>query len=203
MKGMIIMWKKIPLILSLLIYCQVGYASPLEEFSPGHAALDVNWKPDAFRGGQNKWDISGTVGLNSRWAINYRQIDFSPKFKGVQLETSNKELNLIYKMDPNIQLYAGYSITKGHETLSGQRLTQQNMVQGGIIAMKSLGHCTTLYTMLGGGDHSANVEFGLSYRMQKDLELNVTYRHLEFRNLGHEKLEEDFRGFGIGFTYKY
>ncbi len=197
------MWKKIFLLMSLLIYCQAGFASPLENFSPGHAALDVNWKPDAFRGGQNKWDFSGTVGLNGRWAINYRQFDFSPNFKGNQLETSNKEVNLLYKINPNIQLYAGYSIAKGHEMFSGRRLPQQNMAQGGIIAMKSLGHSTTLYTILGRGDNSANVEFGVSYLIRKNLELNVTYRHLEFKKLGPEKLEEDFRGFGIGFTYKY
>lgn len=197
------MWKKILLLSSLLIYCQDGYASPLVDFSPGHAAIDVNWKLDAFRGGENKWDLSGTVGLNGRWAVNYRQFDFSPKFKGIQLETSNKELNLIYKINPNIQLYAGYSITKGHETLSGQRLIQQNTAQGGIIAMKSVGHGTTLYTLLGRGDHSANVEFGLSYQMQKNLEMTATYRHLEFKKLGPQKLEEDFRGFGLGFTYKF
>lgn len=200
---MIVMWKKLFLLLSLLIYCQAGYASPLQDFSPGHAALDVNWKPDSFRGGKNKWDLSATVGLNGQWALNYRQIDFSPKSNGVQIETDNKELNLIYKIDPNIQLYAGYSITKGHEKISGRRLPQQNSAQGGIIAMKSLGHSTTLYTLLGRGDHSANVEFGLSYQMQKNLEMNVTYRHLEFKKLGSKKWEEDFRGFGIGFTYKY
>jgi predicted porin len=203
MKGMSSMWKKLLLAFALLLYCHPGYASPLQDFSPGHMALDVNWKPDSFRGGKNNWDFSGTVGLDGRWALNYRQISFSPKFEGINLYTSNKELNLLYKIDPNIQLYAGYSITKGHETLSGRRLAQNNKVQGGIIAMKSLGQRTTLYTILGGGSDSANIEFGLSYQMKKNLELTATYRHLEFKRVGSQKCEEDFRGFGIGFTYKY
>lgn len=196
------MLKRLLLALTLLLYCPAGYASPLQDFSRGHMAFDVNWKPDAFRGGTNKWEISGTAGLDGRWAVNYRQINFSPKFENCELSTSNKELNLIYKVNPNIQLYTGYSMTKGHETLSGNHIPDKKTVQGGIIGMKNLGHSTTLYGILGGGNHTDNIEFGLSYQLQKNLEITTSYRHLEFKRIGSEHYEEDFRGFGVGFTYK-
>lgn len=194
------MWKRMLLILVLLLYCQAGDASPLQDFSPGHMAIDVNWKPDSFRGGKNNWEFSGTAGLNNHWAVNYRQISFNPTYEGRNLYTNNKELNLIYKINPSIQLYAGYSLTKGHETGSGNDLPQKNLVQGGIIGMKSIGHGTILFGNVGGSNHSANIEFGLSHQIQKNLEVTATYRHLEFREASN--LQEDFRGFGIGFTYK-
>lgn len=196
------MWKRMLLVLVLLLYCQAGYASPLQDFSPGHMAIDVNWKPDSFRGGKNNWEFSGTAGLNGRWAVNYRQISFKPTYEGSKLDTNNKELNLIYKVNPSIQLYAGYSLVKGHEAGSGNDLPQKNLVQGGIIGMKSIGHGTMLFGNVGGSNHSANIEFGLSHQIQKNLEMTATYRHLEFRDIEASNLQEDFRGFGIGFTYK-
>jgi len=127
--------------------------------------------------------------------MNYRQI----KFNGNPIGSSNKEVNVIYKMNDNIQLMVGYSMTKRHGTFSNQSLSTDNMVQGGIIASKSLGHSTNLFTLLSLGSKGDNVEIGLSYQIKKDLELTATYRHLEY-NSGSGK--EDFRGFGLGFTFK-
>lgn len=181
--------------LVMLLYCTPCEASPLQDFSQGKVAIDVNWKPTSFRGGENKWEYSGTVGLGERWAMNYRQLSFNPKFEGKTIDSSNKELNVLYKMNDNIQLMAGYSMTKRY----GTKQSDSNMVQGGIIACKSLGHSTTLYTLLSLGSKGDNVEFGLSYQIRKGLELTTTYRHLEY-NLGSG--QEDFRGFGLGLTYK-
>jgi predicted porin len=124
-------------------------------------AIGVNWKPDSYEGGKNKFDISETLGLNKRWALNYRQMDYNPSYDDANFDTSNKELNLIYKIDPHLQVYAGYSKTTGHDTLSGHELAKKTAAQAGIIAMTSLNKRTTLYTLLGGGDNVANVEFGL------------------------------------------
>jgi predicted porin len=159
----------------------------------------VNWKPNIFWGGDNKWEFSGTVGLGDRWAMNYRQINFKPKFNGNPIDSSNKEVNVIYKMNDTIQLMAGYSMTKRHGTFSTHSLPKDNMVQGGVIASKSLGPSTTLYTLLSLGSKGNNIEVGLSYQIEKDLELTTTYRHLEY-NSG--RGQEDFRGFGIGLTFK-
>lgn len=193
------MWKRLIIALVVLLYCAPCDASPLQDFSQGKVALDVNWKPSSFRGGDNKWEYSGTVGLGDRWAMNYRQISFNPNLNGNPIDSSNKEVNVVYKMNDNIQLMAGYSMTKRHGTFPNQSLPKDNMVQGGIIASKSLGHSTTLYTLMSLGSKGDNVEFGLSYQIKKDLELTTTYRHLEY-NSGSG--QEDFRGFGIGFTFK-
>jgi long-subunit fatty acid transport protein len=165
-------------------------------------AIDVNWKPDSFEGGKDKYDISGTLGLNNRLALNYRQMAYSPSYHSADFETSNKELNLIYKIDPHFQVYAGYSRTTGHDALSGYELTKKNVMQAGIIAMKSLNNRTTLYTLLGGGNNVANVEFGLSYQIKSNIELTSTYRHLSVEKVGSSKLKENYRGFGLGITYK-
>lgn len=194
------MRKKLFLTLLLLFCCSYTNASPLQDFSQGKVAFDVNWKPDSFRGGQNKWEYSITTGVGSRLALGYRQIDFSPRFLGKQIDASNKEVNIIYKMNENIQLTAGYSMTKRHGAFSDRSSEDNaNMAEAGIIAVKSLGHATTLYTLLAIGSKGDNVEFGLSYQIRKNLELTTTYRHLEY-NSGFG--QEDFRGFGVGLTLK-
>lgn len=189
------MWKKLLLALVLLLYCIPCAASPLQDFSQGKVAIDVNWKPDSFRGGDNKWEYSGTVGLGDRWGLNYRQINFNPKLNDKTIGTSNKEVNVLYKMNDNFQLMAGYSMTKRNGTMP----SDSHMVQGGIIASKSLGHSTTLYTLLSLGSKADNVEVGLSCQIKKGLELTTTYRHLEYDS---GNGQQDFRGFGLGLTFK-
>ncbi|MBP2636158.1 MAG: hypothetical protein H6Q72_2065 [Firmicutes bacterium] len=192
------MWKKLFLVMVLLFNCTPGNASPLQDFSPGKVAIDINWKPDSFRGGDNKWEYGGTVGLGGRWALNYRQLHFSPTFHGNSSDASNKEVNVLYKINDNLQLLAGYSMTERKGAVANLP-SEEDMVQGGIIATKKIGHATTLYTLLSCGSKGDNIEVGLSYQLQKNLELTTTYRHLEY-NSGSG--DEDFRGFGVGLTFK-
>lgn len=192
------MWKRLIMALVMLLYCTACDASPLQDFSPGKVALDVNWKPNSFRGGDDKWEYSGTVGLGDRWALNYRQINFRPKYNKSPIDSDNKEVNVLYKINDNIQLMAGYSMTKRHG-LPNRSLPEDNMVQGGVIASTSLGPSTTAFTLLSFGSKGDNIEVGLSYQVAKDVELTATYRHIEYKSGGGQA---DFRGFGLGFTFK-
>ncbi len=94
-----------------------------------------------------------------------------------------------------MQLYIGHSHT---ESEAGHK----SVVQAGVIAARKLSDRVTLYTILGAGRDVVNVEFGLSYRLRPDLELTTTYRHLTVEKVGRASAKENFRGFGLGVTWK-
>lgn len=178
----------------LLLLAGTACASPLDDFTPGRWAFDVNWKPNAYQGG-NALDLGITAGLGRGWAIGGRHSAFDTARGNGDYRVNSSEFNLIRKIGPGLQIYLGYSRTDGE-------VGDKSVVQGGVIAAKKLGDRFTLYTVLGGGRDVANVEFGLSYRLRPDLELTTTYRHLTVEKVGPLHAKESFRGFGLGFTWK-
>ncbi len=187
--------------LALMLLSQVCLASPLDNFKPGSMAVDASLKPYTFEG-SNAWDISITAGLNKNWAVAGRQTRYDAGYAGVNYRITNQELNLIYKVNDQLQLYTGYSHTSGIRQSTGLNTADKDVFQAGVIATKKLDKRTTLYTILGGGKNVANVEFGLSYQLAPHLELTTTYRHLTVEKVGSATVKENFRGFGMGLTYK-
>jgi len=187
--------------LALVLLSQVCLASPLDNFSRGSMAIDVSLKPYAFEG-SNAWDIGMTAGLDKKWAVAGRQARYDSGYAGVNYRTANQELNLIYKVNDQLQLYTGYSHTTGIRQATGLNVADKDVFQAGVIAIKKLDKRTTLYTILGGGKNVANVEVGLSYQLAPCLELTSTYRHLTVEKVGPAAIKENFRGFGLGLTYK-
>jgi hypothetical protein len=172
-------------------------ASPLEDFSPGRLAVDVNWKIHSFSGGDNAVDFGLVAGLGNNWALACRQINFDTAGVSRGYRVESREINLVRKIGDGLQLYAGYFHTGG-----GDGLRARGVPQAGVIAAKKLGDRYTLYTILGGGKDVANIEFGLSCKIRPGLELTTTYRHLTVEKIGEGASRHNYRGFGLGFTWK-
>ncbi len=190
--------KKLVIIMAAVLLLTVApvCASPLEDLSSGRWAIDLNWKPYSFSGGHAS-EFGVTAGLGGDWALAFRQINFDTGGHTRDYGVHNREINLIRKLGDGLQLYAGHSRTGG-----GAGISAKNVVQVGVIAARKLGDRFTLYTILGGGKNVANVEFGLSYRLKPHLELNSTYRHLTVEHIGDRASRHNYRGFGLGLTWK-
>lgn len=190
--------KKLVIIMAavLLLTAAPVCASPLEDLSSGRWAVDLNWKPYSFSGGHAS-EFGITAGLGDGWALAFRQINFDTAGHMRDYGVHNREINLIRKLGGGLQLYAGYS-----RTGDGAGIAAKNVVQAGVIAARKLGDRFTLYTILGGGKDVANVEFGLSYRLNPHLELTSTYRHLTVEHIGAGASRHNYRGFGLGLTWK-
>ena len=184
-----------------MLYSYTCYGSPLTDFSPGSTMLDLSWKPATFEG-KNVFDFSVSTGMGNRWAVNYRQMNYDTTYNAVEYSAKNKELNVIYQLNKNVLLYTGYSMTKGSNKNMGKAIDDKNVPQVGAIAMKKLNDTLTLYSILGGGNNVANVEFGLSYQVNPVMEITSTYRHFTVEKVGQTKVKENFRGFGFGITNK-
>ncbi|MDT8902430.1 hypothetical protein [Anaeroselena agilis] len=190
--------RKIAIIVAaaLLLAAAPVSASPLEDFSPGRWAVDLIWKPGSFSGG-NALEFGVATGLGGDWALACRQINFDTGGYHNDYRTHSREINLIRKLGDDFQFYVGHAHTGG-----GAGIRAKNVIQAGVIATRKLGDRFTLYANLGGGKNVANVEFGLSYRLRPHLELTTTYRHLTVDHIGAGADRHNYRGFGLGLTWK-
>lgn len=170
-------------------------ASPLQDLSAGRWAVDLNWKPNSFIGG-NAFEAGVTAGLGNGWGVNVRQLNYDTAGGCGDYRVKHREINLIRKIGDGLQLYAGHAHT------GGGMADAKNVAQISVIAARKLGDRFTLYGNLGGGSHVANVEFGLSYSLRSDLELTAVYRHLTVDRVGHGEVRDNYRGFGLGVTWK-
>ena len=182
--------------LVLLLTAAPVFASPLEDFSSGRLAVDLNWKPHSFAGG-DALEIGATAGLGGNWAISCRQLGFDTPGHLNDYRVRHREINLIRKIGDRLQIYAGHAHTGRHTGIEAK-----DVVQLGVIVAKKMGDRFTLYTNLGGGKNVANIEIGLSYRLNPHLELTSTYRHLTVEKIGEGAPRHNYRGFGLGLTWK-
>lgn len=194
--------KKLVLIVILLVmFGQVCYASPLNDFTRGDTSVTLISGIHTFEG-SNGIDFTISTGLGNDWATSYRQTDYDTSYHDSAYRVKNRELNILRKITDNLQIYTGYSMTMGCDKLIGQDLKDKGVMQVGIIASKKLGDNTTLYTVLGGGENVTNIEFGLSHQLNAGLEITATYRHFTVEKVGPSQIKENLRGFGLGLTFK-
>lgn len=191
----------VSLITILLLAGGTSQASPLTDFGHGRAAVDLTWQPHTFEG-TNAFAGGVTVGLDGKWALGYRQLNYDVGSPVGDWRTRSQEINLIHKCTDNFQLYAGYARVNGSGLHGSPDLAAKQVVQVGAILSKKLSKRTVAYAILGGGDNLTNIEFGLSYRMEPGLELTATYRHYTVEKVGPAGAKENFRGFGAGLTWK-
>jgi|GEM_PF-4480162 len=180
---------------AMLLLAGPACASPLQDLSAGRWSVDLNWKRNSFIGG-NAFELGVTAGLGSGWAVGGRQLGYDTAGVLGEYRVRHREINLIRKIGDNLQLYAGHART------AGGAAAVKNTAQLGLIATRKLGDRFILFGNLGGGSRVANVEFGLSYSLRPDLELTAVYRHLTVDRAGRGTVKDNYRGFGLGVTWK-
>lgn len=89
----------------------------MDNFSKGSTAVDLAWSAHAFEGGNNSYNFGINHALGDNWAVNYRQTSYAPNYESAHFDAKNRELNLIHKINNNLQLYAGYSRTNANNEI--------------------------------------------------------------------------------------
>lgn len=193
--------KVLAMIAVAIMTCNAADAAPMQNPDKGKAMLDIGRSIHSFEGGKVV-DGGFSIGLDKNWSMSYRHTNFHPDDWGTRIDTKYNELNLNYKYNDNLQLYAGYSRTKGNVHSSGQELDTRNTFQAGVIGFKKLSPDLTLFASLGGGDNVANVEFGLTKHITPQWDATLSYRHLSVEKIGPAGLKENLRSFAMGVSYK-
>ncbi|MCX7781078.1 MAG: hypothetical protein N2491_09235 [Negativicutes bacterium] len=191
--------------------------------------------------GKNNLEWGITFGLGNNFAAQYRQ--YSPKSENfwnllyenyydsyypeyspyVVAKVRANEYNLLYKAGKNITVFTGlvkatasldgnYSYCPLH--LTGERTAPGKKIwQLGATGVTQIADKTTLYGTLAGGKDYSNWEVGVAYKLGKNMEWDVSYRSVKFKDLnGLQSLghygdvvfkDWEFKGLGTGITVKF
>lgn len=214
-------------IICLVAMTGSAFASPLTDYSAGKVAVDFTFYPnlkmeaDHSDGGivktdaKQKFAFGLTTGLGNKWAVQYRY--FSPE--GVDPistdrtnRTKTQEFNLLYQLNKNWSVFAGYHSAKYdlsfYDSVWSQTHTK-GTAQFGLIGSTKIFDKTRLFGSAGFGNRLTNLEFGLSYEVSPNLEFNLTYRYFNSDKLKFTApftgvtLDTKFTGWGLGITCKF
>lgn len=199
--------------LAAMMISSTALAAPLSDYTEGSAAVDVKYSlSQDIKGESNglagKHDLddhlSGglTYGLGNNLAVQYNYTDNKLDFGGDRIIA--QELNLLYKLNPNLSAYAGlnrnrYSVNRGYDS-------SETGVQIGVIGQTKLSDDLTAWAMLGAGNKRTAYEIGLGYGITDNLDLNIYYDYNKYKD-NENALGRDFdakaKGFGMGVTFKF
>lgn len=177
-------------------------AAPLKNYNAGHFAVDAGITlPSSIDGDNYKLSKSdstyfgATAGLGGNTALNYRW----DNFKADQGKTRTQQLNLMYKLLPNVSAYAGYlnadsDFIGSHEKNSGQV---------GLQAQFDIPMLFTVWGNVGYGNKNTSYEVGISKPIVNNVELNVSYYDHKFKDALGDDNDLKAKGVNLGLTVKF
>lgn len=156
-----------------------AYAAPLEDYSAGRVAIDAGITLPADIDGDsyslskdNSSYFGGTLGLGNKTALNYKWNSFDAD----EGDTKTQQLNLMYKLHPNISAYAGY-LNIDNNFIGGE---DTNSAQVGLQAHIDLPLLFTVWGNVGYGKDNTSYEIGVSKPLLNNLDLNLSYYNHKF-----------------------
>jgi predicted porin len=214
-------------------------ASPLMDYSAGKGSIDLMWQDTRSTmslsgmsvGFDRKinLDASVTFGMGNNFAVQYR--DFSPESDGLYIsdplngstvataKLKDSELNILYKLNKNVAVFAGMAKVKG--TIGQSHSTgyyvdaaissdTKQCFQVGMVGSTQVADKTTLWGSVGTGSKITNWEIGAGYEFAPNWEFNINYRKLKAQDLRYTPpfgpsmiADNTAEGFGLGVTYKF
>lgn len=221
-------------VLFLFALSTVAFASPLMDFSQGKGSIDLTWRDaknsssgDVFGDGKSKYNLDGaiTLGLGNNWAFQYRSFNpqsgdtpmLAPQTGTDKSKITTNEFNILYKLDKNLAVFAGWANAKGEITFTdypGFNFTTKtkNLWQVGFVGNTAIADKTTLWASAAFGSSSmTNWEVGVSYEFAPNFEFNVNYREFKADDFTGTSTNgtamrlttAKSKGLGFGVTYKF
>lgn len=189
------------LILGVMLLGGTAFASPTTDFEKGKIVFEIGSTANSKVHGEGgvKADTTGksgfkyavTSGLGNNWAIQFKQGMFRSVDSPVPLkagtvvtyaEAKPIDVNLLYKVNPNLTLIAGYE----HDKISyGMYASDsaKSAVHFGATGTHKLSSKDTLFaTLLGGHDVSLK-EIGVSHALSKNTSFNLSYAERKMKNV--------------------
>lgn len=179
-------------------------ASPLKNYDTGHIAVDVggtlptNLKFSEYRSPKKATSMYGgaTAGLGGNTALNYK---FNQFRTDEEEKITVQQLNLMYKVLPQVAAYAGYVNAK---TTIGDLSRTSHSGQVGLQARVDIPLLFTVWGQAGLGNKMNSWEIGISKPLFNNLDLNVSYYDNKFKKLD-QGGEAKAKGIHAGITVTF
>jgi hypothetical protein len=239
------MEKKVVLALAAaMAVTATSFASPLTNYEKGNLAVDINtslspkveMNTTDLRDSDDAKSRLGagfTYGLGDKLAVQYKYADNKTKTYSYEVATGfsyqngtttgqliANELNVLYKVNPNVSAFAGWTNATAKikwsynygpdasnitDSGSGTEKGTKDGFQVGLIGQTKFAKNLTGWGSIAAGNNLTGYELGLGYDLDKDTELNVFYRHAKYKdfNVDGENFDVKIKGVGAGLTFKF
>lgn len=198
-------------------------APPVDNFNAGKVSVEVgtaaipaiNFKNNE---GYNHSDdakrkIMGgaTVGLGHNLALQYRYDDTRlSALAGIdKVDLVDREYNVVYKVNENVNVYAGeyYSVMK--EVFYGYTLpdNDRHILQTGVQYHQQIAKNTTGWIDAGFGKDLQHYEIGAAYAINKNIDVDLSYKYDKVSNFTNDNSTwrgcATKQGLYTGITFKF
>ena len=136
-----------------------------------------------------------TYGLTDDWAIqyDYSHYDYNDGWAAAKGDAS--EVNVLYKLSPNLNAYAGY-VYYGEDY--GGYGYDTNGYQVGLQGWYPIADKVKLFGKAGIGNNSQIYELGAGYALADNWDIDVSYRYAEYQDVG--GIDNEFKGVRAGIS---
>lgn len=185
----------------LLLTANTVLASPAAEFEKGAVSLEIGSTLDSKVSGRGKvsadvigefgFKAAATAGLNNHLAVQFKHGMFKSEISTIptplgSLTTYAKaepsDLNLLYKINPNLTLITGYEHTRISYGAHVYDASKSSLHIGFTGTHKLNDKYTLFATLLGGKDVSLK-EAGVSYKISESTTFNLSYAERKVENV--------------------
>ena len=192
-------------IASLVLTTGIAMAAP-QPLEEGQFTLMKGYSisPDAEAGGHDYDGKSGffgnlTYGMGDGWGIQYDYSHGEYTGRGFKAKTDASEINLLYRIDDNVNAYAGYTYMGLSQPQGG---ASASGIQIGVQARYPFSDKFIGFGKLGVGTASQVYELGIGYVLNDRHDIDLSYRYAEYEDVqGGADITYD--GIRIGMTTKF
>ncbi|WP_371367310.1 hypothetical protein SRRS_13150 [Sporomusa rhizae] len=188
--------------MGLILTGATVYASPAAEFERGAVVLEVGGAFNSKVKGQGYMNLdadgdsgykySVTAGLSDKFALQYKHGDFKSVYKTVTVpslgslttyaEAEPTDIQLLYKINPNLVLTTGYEHTK----ISYGRFVEsatRSAFHIGLTGTHKIDDKTTLFATILTGKDVDFKEAGVSYKLSPRSAFTVSYAERKVKDM--------------------
>ncbi|WP_378954137.1 hypothetical protein [Pelosinus sp. sgz500959] len=187
--------------MGLMMTATTSFASPTANFEKGAVNLEIGSTLNSKVNGKGTAaaDVDGksgfkavlTTGLSDHFALQYKQGMFTSEDStmtsgGLPLttyaEANLRDLNLLYKVNPNLTFLVGYEDDK---ISFGKYVTSasHSALHFGLTGTHKLNDKSTLFATVVQGKNVSLREIGVSYQMSQSTAFNVSYADRRIKNM--------------------
>jgi opacity protein-like surface antigen len=192
------------LIATMVVGSVTAMAAPAEiEEGKWDVTIGSSFSPNTE---DNGYDVDGesglygniTYGMDDQWAIQYDYSHYGYGERGWSADGDASEVNVLYKLSPNLNAYAGY-VYYG-EDYDGEGYDTDG-VQIGLQGWYPIADKVDLFGKIGIGNKTEIYEIGATYNFADNWGLDVSYRYAEYQDLnGNDGLDNEFKGVRAGIS---
>ncbi|MBR0326101.1 MAG: outer membrane beta-barrel protein [Selenomonadales bacterium] len=190
------------LIATMVVGSVTAMAAPAEiEEGKWDVTIGSSFSPNTE---DNGYDVDGesglygniTYGMDDQWAIQYDYSHYGYGERGWSADGDASEVNVLYKLSPNLNAYAGY-VYYG-ENYDGEGYHTDG-VQIGLQGWYPIADKVDLFGKIGLGNNNQVYELGATYEFADDWGLDVSYRWAEYKDIG-DMADVQFDGVRAGIS---